>query len=147
MDLLNYIKGLDLFVIISIALVILIAIHLVQLFYCPVTNKFKNNLKDKSHKIVWLQLEAEKEPDFEKSIIYTQKAEELKLDVSYATGMQAKIVNDDELKPCKPIKASRSIDEGAYELMRKLSEPGHNVVKLNIAREVQKNQLKDKDVI
>lgn len=137
------------FEIISIALVLLVLIHLVQLFYCPVTDRFNKKIKNKERLVCWHQLKSREEPDQIISLGHLKKSEELLLDLAYESGMQAKIVMPEEDKQAEPVnKPQRTVDEGANALMRKLSADGHKVVDLSMARAIKKDflyQEKDED--
>jgi len=123
--------------------VALVAIHLVQLFYCPVTNRFNKKIKNKEHLICWHQLKSREESDRSISLEHLKKSDKLLLDLAYESNMHAKIVMPKEDKTVK--RPSRTIDEGANALMRKLSEDGHKVVDLSMARAIKKGYLYQKE--
>jgi len=138
----SFFSDLNYFEIISIALVLLVFIHLVQLFYCPVTNRFNKKIRNKERLICWHQLKSREEPDQMISLGHLKKSDELLLDLAYESGTHAKIVMPEEEKQAEPEKKpQRTIDEGANALMRKLSEDGHKVVDLSMARAIKKNWL------
>lgn len=137
----TFFSDLSYFQIITIALVLLVIIHLVQLFYCPVTYKFKKSLKDKSHDAIWHQLKAREETDPLISLNHLKESDKIILDLAYYSDMNAKVVMPEEKQTEEVNKPQRTIDEGANALMRKLSEDGHKVVDLSMARAIKKNWL------